>query len=87
MKERIRPSSRTACYRMGREGSRVGDEVEVVGMAPEVECRHEMFVEMPWEHKRTLAIPLSQLKVVHGNRETTEAVEDWCYWLEMGYEF
>jgi hypothetical protein len=65
----------------------VGDEVEVVGMAPEDECRHEMFVETPWEHRRTLAIPLVQLKVLHGDEETTQAVEDWHYWVEMGYEF
>ncbi len=66
---------------------RVGDEVEVVGMAPEDECQREMFVETPWEHKRTLAVPLSQLKVVHGDDETRQAVEDWHYWVEMGYEF
>ena len=66
---------------------RVGDEVEVVGMAPEDECEKEMFVETPWEHKRTLAVPLSQLKVVHGDDETQQAVEDWHYWVEMGYEF
>jgi hypothetical protein len=66
---------------------RVGDEVKVVGMAPEDECEREMFVEMPWEHKRTLAVPLSQLKVVHGDDETQQAVDDWHYWVEMGYEF
>ena len=66
---------------------RVGDEVEVVGMASEDECEKEMFVETPWEHKRTLAVPLSQLKVVHGDEETQQAVEDWHYWVEMGYEF
>jgi hypothetical protein len=46
-----------------------------------------MLVETPWEHKRTLAVPLSQLKVVHGDVETQQAVEDWRYWVEMGYEF
>ena len=66
---------------------RVGDEVEVVGMAPGDECEREMFVETPWEHKRTPAVPLSQLKVVHGDEETQQAVEDWHYWVEMGYEF
>lgn len=65
----------------------VGDEVEVVGMATEDECMREMFVETPWEHKRTLAVPLSQLKFVHGDDETRQAVEDWEYWVEMGYEF
>jgi hypothetical protein len=63
----------------------VGDEVEVVGMAPEVECRYEMFVETPWEYKRTLAVPLSQLEVVYGDEVTGQAVEDWHYWVERGY--
>jgi hypothetical protein len=66
---------------------RADDEVEVVGMAPEDECEKEMFVETPWEDKRTLAVPLSQLKVVHGDEETQQAVDDWHYWVEMGYEF
>jgi hypothetical protein len=64
----------------------VGDEIEVVGMAPEDECQHEMFVETPWEHRRTLAVPLSQLKVVHGDQETAQAVEDWHDWVRMGNE-
>ncbi len=66
---------------------RVGDEVEVVGMAPEDECEHEMFVLMPWE-RRTLAVPLSQLQAAsHVDEETRQAVEDWHYWAERGYEF
>ena len=40
---------------------RQGDEVEVVEMAPERECSHDMFVGMRWE-RRPLAVPLSQLK-------------------------
>jgi hypothetical protein len=35
---------------------RVGDEVDVVGMAPEEECQHEMFVLIRWE-RRALAVP------------------------------
>jgi hypothetical protein len=38
---------------------RVGDEVHVVGMAPENECASEIFVETPWEPDWTLAVPLS----------------------------
>jgi hypothetical protein len=41
-----------------------GDEVEVVGMAPQDECEREMFVETRQKHKRSLAVPLSQLEVV-----------------------
>ena len=65
----------------------VGDEVKVVGMAPDDECKREMFVEASWEDEGNLAVPLTQLKVVHANKGTRQAVEDWHYWVEMGYEF
>jgi len=64
----------------------VGDEVEVVGMAPQEECAHEMFIETPWGHRRTLAVPLSQLHVTHADEETRQAVEDWHYWVNRGNE-
>jgi hypothetical protein len=64
----------------------VGDEVDVQDMAPENECQHEMFVMVPWG-KQDLAVPLSQLRPVHGTDESTEALEDWIYWKERGYEF
>ena len=65
---------------------RVGDEVEVLAMAPEQECQHEMFVMMRWE-REGLAVPLSQLQVTHGDDDTQEAVEDWHYWVNRGYLF
>ena len=64
----------------------VGDEVEVLSMAPEEECEREMFVMMRWE-KEGLAVPLSQLKVVHADEPTRKAVEDWHYWVGRGYQF
>jgi hypothetical protein len=64
----------------------VGDEVKVVGMAPERECEREIFVTTPW-NKRTLAVPLAQLEVIEADDQTREAVEDWHYWVGMGYEF
>jgi len=63
----------------------VDDEVEVVGMGPEDECAHEMFVLTPWE-PRPLAVPLMQLEVIQGEDATREAVEDWQYWVEREYE-
>jgi hypothetical protein len=64
---------------------RKGDEVEVVGMAPEEECGHEMFVAIPWE-RRTLAVPFSQLEpIAKTDKDTREAVADWHYWVERGY--
>jgi hypothetical protein len=63
-----------------------GDEVEIIGMAPEEECSHEMFVKMRWE-KRGLAIPLAQLKPSSSSDAATkEAVSDWHYWVTQGYE-
>jgi len=63
-----------------------GEEVQVVGMAPEDECEHEMFVEVSWL-KRTLAVPLAQLKALEGDDATQEAIDDWHYWVARGYEF
>lgn len=64
---------------------RVDDEVEVVGMGPEDECAHEMFVLTPWR-PRPLAVPLMQLEVIQAEDATREAVADWQYWVARGYE-
>ena len=63
-----------------------GEEVEVVGMSSEDECRREMLVAVRWG-KRTLAVPLAQLEGVDVDDMTKEAIGDWHYWLEQGYEF
>jgi len=74
------------CVRARRTSPlRVGDEVEIVGMAPEEECEHEMFVLTPWE-RSTLAVPLSQHEGIVVNQETLCAIEDWNYWVGRGYE-
>ena len=63
------------------------DEVGVIGMAPEEECEKEMFVTVRWE-RDGLAVPLSQLTPIHSTaKQTKEAVEDWHYWVQMGYQF
>ncbi|MBI5602327.1 MAG: calcium-binding protein [Deltaproteobacteria bacterium] len=65
----------------------VKDEVDVIGMAPEEECEKEMFVLIQWE-KDGLAVPLSQLTVIKStNKQIKQAVEDWHYWVQMGYSF
>jgi hypothetical protein len=55
-------------------------------MPSERECEREVFVSIPWE-RRTLAVPLAQLEVIHGDDQTREAVDDWHYWVVMGYEY
>ena len=65
---------------------KVGQEVNVVKMAPEDDCMHEMFVEIKW-YPRKLAVPLSQIEPVETDDKTQEATEDWHYWVSRGYEF
>jgi hypothetical protein len=66
---------------------RVKDEVDVIGIAPEEECEREMFVTIRWE-RDGLAVPLSQLSPIsETDTETIQAVEDWHYWVQMGYQF
>lgn len=62
-----------------------GDEVEVVGMAPAEECDHEMFMMILWK-SRQLAVPLMQLEGSDVDEETQQAIEDWHYWVDRGYE-
>jgi hypothetical protein len=67
---------------------RVKDEVEAIGMPGEDECSHEMFVTMRWDRKDGLAVPLSQLRPSSDTDEQTrQAIQDWQYWVTMGYEF
>jgi len=63
---------------------RPGEEVEVLGMAPEEECEHEMFVLIRWERYR-LAVPLSQLEGIRADKKTLQAIGDWHYWTRKGY--
>ena len=64
---------------------RTGEEVDVVGMPPEEECEHEMFVLTEWQGRR-LAVPLSILEGVDVDDRTRQAIEDWHYWIGRGYE-
>jgi hypothetical protein len=63
------------------------EDVKVLKMAPEEECETEMFV-MIRRGKGRLAVPLSQLTVGNAaDEQTQQAVEDWHYWVQMGYQF
>lgn len=68
----------------------VGDEVEIVGMAPAEECECEMFVMIRWgtpAEKQGLGVPLSQLQLYSGDQAALQAAEDWHYWVSRGYQF
>src|SRR6266566_6182550 len=63
-----------------------GEEVEVVEMAPGDDCEHDMLVMIRWK-QRQLAVPLMQLEGIGVDEETQQAIEDWHYWVNRGYEF
>jgi hypothetical protein len=88
LQDQIRfPFTATCIAKRAISPLQVKDEVEVIGMPGEDECAHEMFVTIRWE-KEGLAVPLSQLKpIAASDEETRQAVEDWHYWVKMGYQF
>ena len=63
-----------------------GDKVEVVGMPPEEDCEHEMFVLIRRKSDQ-FGIHLMQLEGIKVDEETKQAIEDWHYWVGRGYEF
>jgi hypothetical protein len=68
----------------------VGDEVEILDMAPADECECEMFVMIRWGFpggKQGLGVPLSQLQLFYGDESARQAAEDWLYWVQRGYQF
>jgi len=63
---------------------RKGETVEVVCMAPEKNCEHDMFVQIRWQGRK-MAVPLSQLAAIDPDESTEEAIGDWHYWVARGY--
>ena len=65
---------------------RKGEMAEVLRMAPEDSCEHDMVVLIRWQG-RTMAVPLSQLTAVDSDDSTAAAIADWHYWVAQGYGF
>ena len=63
---------------------RKGDTVDVLRMAAEDACEHDMLVQIRWRGRK-MAVPLSQLAAVDPDESTDEAVGDWIYWVAQGY--
>ncbi len=88
LQEQLRfPFTATCVAKRAISPLRVKDKVEVIGMPGEDDCEHEMFVTIRRE-KDGLAVPLAQLApIAVTDKQTKEAVADWHYWVQMGYEF
>ena len=87
LEEKLSFSFRARCIRqLAVSPLEVGEEVGVIGMPAEEDCDHEMFVIIDWQGRK-LGVPLSQLETVGASEDAKTAVEDWHYWVAMGYEF
>jgi len=62
---------------------RKGETVEVLRMAGEDACEHDMLVQIRWQAPR-MAVPLSQLETIGADESTQEAIGDWHYWVAKG---
>jgi hypothetical protein len=62
---------------------RKGEVVEVIRMASENACEHDMLVRIRWQG-RMMAVPLSQLMAIDPDESTEEAIGDWHYWVSQG---
>ena len=63
---------------------RKGETAEVIRMAPEDNCAHDMFVLVRWQGRK-MAVPLSQLVAIAPDESTLQAIGDWHYWIARGY--
>jgi hypothetical protein len=63
---------------------RKGETVEVLRLATDDACEHDMLVQIRWR-ARMLAVPLSQLETIAADETTDEAIGDWHYWVARGY--
>jgi hypothetical protein len=62
---------------------RKGETVEVLRMAVEDACEHDMLVQIRWQNRK-MAVPLSQLVPIDPDESTEEAIGDWHYWIAQG---
>jgi len=87
LEEKLRFAFRGQCICLRATSPlRKGQEVEVTDLASAEECEQEMFVTVRWEDRK-LALPLAQLESIQADKSTREAIKDWHYWVDRGYEF
>ncbi len=63
-----------------------GETIEVLGISPADECDREIYMDIQW-NDRKIAVPLFQLEGIMVSEITKQVIEDWHYWVKMGYAF
>lgn len=72
-----------------KTGAIAEKEVEVIDMASADDCERSMYVEVAYidEKDDTFTAKLSDIEAIAPDADTAEAISDWKYWVDMGYEF
>jgi len=72
-----------------KTGAIAEKEVEVIDMASADDCERSMYVEVAYidEKDDTFTAKLSDIEAIAPDADTAEAIADWKYWVDMGYEF
>jgi len=63
---------------------RKGEAVEVLRMAVEDLCEHDMLVQIRWQGRK-VTVALSQVGAIAPDESTKKAIGDWHYWVTQGY--
>jgi hypothetical protein len=80
------PFTATCLKKRATSPFKIGESLTVTGLAPDEDCMSEIIVITEY-HGRALGVPLAQLRPWKVDVATKEAIEDWHYWVAMGYQY
>jgi len=80
------PFTATCIKRRATSPFKIGEPLSITGLAPEQDCMSEIIVITQY-HGRPLGVPLAQLRPRKVDLATKQAIEDWHYWVAMGYQY
>jgi hypothetical protein len=65
---------------------RKGEKIRVTALASSKHCVDQIVVRARWG-RRSLGVPLAQLKLVGTDKATAQAIADWHYWVAHEKDF
>ncbi len=86
LQDRIAFPFKARCLKETKVSPLKKDETVIVNdLAPEEECECTMLVVVKWQG-REMGVKLEQLEAIDVEEESLEAIEDWHYWVNRGYQ-
>ncbi|MBM9521231.1 calcium-binding protein [Desulforhopalus vacuolatus] len=62
-------------------------ERTIIGMADSTDCLEGMYVLVNFNDEDELLFSLEDILPIKVNQQSQQAISDWKYWLNMGYNF